>query len=124
MIGYHGGQEHRCLPKAATALTLSTMVAALLGACAPAGKTPMNEPKEVMTVAWGPFARQCASTRTSHYVMTDRSGPKEIATDHESCIGFAAMPAPMALCRSRPAWPLMDNHPFRSSIAFCARRAA
>jgi hypothetical protein len=53
----------------------------------------MDQPKEVMTVAWGPFARQCASTRTSHYVMTGRSGPKEIATDHESCIGFAAMPA-------------------------------
>ncbi len=45
-----------------------------------------------MTAAWGPFARQCTSTRTSHYAMVGRE-PEDVATTYEACIGFAAMPA-------------------------------
>ncbi len=46
-----------------------------------------------MTVAWGPFARQCTETRTSNDSVVGHSGPSEAATDHQSCTGFSAAPA-------------------------------
>src|ERR1700761_1555313 len=75
----------------ARAAAFLTMVV-LLDSCGPRAETPMNQPEEVMTAAWGPFARQCTSTRTSHYAMVGRE-PEDVATTYEACIGFAAMPA-------------------------------
>jgi hypothetical protein len=76
-----------------TALIISTVLASFLGGCASGATTPIGEPKEVMTSAWGPFARQCVVTRVTNYVIAGRSGPSERTTSHETCTGFAATPA-------------------------------
>jgi hypothetical protein len=68
------------------------MVAALPAACTPAN-TPLSHPEEVMTLPWGPFARQCTQTRTAHYVLAGKAGLKEVVTNDHSCVGFVAMPA-------------------------------
>jgi hypothetical protein len=80
-------------PKIAGSIMLSMISVAWFGGCASMATTPMSQPEEVMKAAWGPFARQCTTTRTSHLEATGRSGPNEVATSHESCIGFAATPA-------------------------------
>jgi hypothetical protein len=83
----------RRLAKIAGSIVLSTMSVAWFGGCSPGATTPMRQPEEVMKAAWGPFARQCTSMRTSHFAAAGRSGVREVGTDHESCIGFAATPA-------------------------------
>ncbi len=85
--------KQNCRPKAAIALPLLIMLAALLGGCAPTTTTLLTQPEVVMKVAWGPFARQCTRTRTFHSVIAGRTGLKEVETNRENCIGFAAMPA-------------------------------
>jgi hypothetical protein len=69
------------------------MVAASLTACAPSADAPMRQPIEAMKAPWGPFARQCDSTRVSRTVVRFRNGDTEIAKDYETCAGFLSMPA-------------------------------
>jgi hypothetical protein len=73
-------------------VSLLTTGIALLCGCA-SSNTPMTHQEEVMTVPWGPFARQCTTTRTSHYVFAGKAGLKEVDTNRHDCIGFSAMPA-------------------------------
>jgi hypothetical protein len=79
------------MPGGASALILSTMIAAFLDACTPVVSARMSEPTEVMNTAWGPFARQCTSTRNWHNEAVGRSKPMEVTASYESCSGFAAM---------------------------------
>jgi hypothetical protein len=90
--GGRGLSRWSCLLGAARACTLSTMAACLPGGCAPRAEKPMSESMQIMTVAWGPFARQCTDTRRSSYVTSGRSGPRDVTTDNESCTGFSAIP--------------------------------
>ena len=51
--------------------------------CGPGASGPMNGPTEVMTVAWGPFARQCTDTYRSspcrrHSAPSDRNRPARL----------------------------------------------
>lgn len=69
-------------------------VAAFLNCCAPPANTPMSGPIDVMVSPWGPFARQCDSTRVS-YDTTYRSGRVgvfEVTNVYKTCAGFVAMP--------------------------------
>jgi hypothetical protein len=86
-------RQHRCPGGSATTLILTTIAGAMLGGCASRAITPMSQSKELMDAAWGPFARQCTSMRTSHFADAGRSGVKEVGTEDESCIGFVATPA-------------------------------
>jgi hypothetical protein len=66
-------------------------VAASLAGCAPTADTPMNQPVEAMAAAWGPFARQCDSTRVSHTASRWRLGETQVGDVFETCVGFSAM---------------------------------
>lgn len=92
MFDHDGRRERYGVRKVAVALTLSTMFAAPMGGCTAAPKTPMNQPREVMTDVSGPFARQCINTRISHLEVLARSGARQVVTSREDCTGFAAMP--------------------------------
>jgi hypothetical protein len=69
-------------------------IAALLSCCAPPASTPMSGPIDVMVSPWGPFARQCDSTRVSYDTMyrSGRPGLFEVASVYKTCAGFVAMP--------------------------------
>jgi hypothetical protein len=69
-------------------------VAASLNSCAPAADTPMSGPIDVMVSPWGPFARQCDSTRVSSDTTYrgGRVGVFEVANVYKTCAGFVAMP--------------------------------
>ena len=77
----------------ARALAGCIVVAGLLTDCAPAANKPLSQPIALMEVPWGPFARQCATTRVSYTTVRWRVGDTEIAKDYETCIGFSAMPS-------------------------------
>jgi hypothetical protein len=70
------------------------LVAASLSCCAPAADTPMSGPIDVMVSPWGPFARQCDSTRVSFDTTYrgGRVGVFEVANVYKTCAGFVAMP--------------------------------
>lgn len=51
----------------------------------------MTQPVQVMVEAWGPFARQCTTTRVSHYAVHRQLGPREIVQTQTSCVGFSAI---------------------------------
>jgi hypothetical protein len=53
----------------------------------------MKGPVEAMEAPWGPFARQCATTRVSHVTWRWRVGDIEVGDHYETCIGFSAMPS-------------------------------
>jgi hypothetical protein len=81
------------------------LLAGLLGGCSSAQNTPMNGPVDAMTEAWGPFARQCGTTRLSHFVYGSRLNPEDVTQTHIRCIGFTTMPGsnssgPMAITAS------------------------
>jgi hypothetical protein len=61
--------------------------------CAPAADQPMKGPVETMEAPWGPFARQCATTRVSHMTKRWRRGDVEVGDNYETCIGFSATPS-------------------------------
>lgn len=52
----------------------------------------MSGPVEAMTEAWGPFARQCATTRLSHFVSRPRLSPEDVTETYVRCIGFTTTP--------------------------------
>jgi len=60
--------------------------------CTPAAQAPVTQPVQVMVEAWGPFARQCATTRVSHYEAHRQLSPSEIVQTHTTCVGFSALP--------------------------------
>jgi hypothetical protein len=62
-----------------------------LARCAPVADAPLSKPAEVMVDAWGPFARQCASTLVSYYVTTPRNR-REVFDHDTTCTGFSAFP--------------------------------
>lgn len=62
-----------------------------LTGCAPAADTAMSRPIEAMVSPWGPFARECDSTRVSHDAFRWRVGQTEVADVYETCVGFSAM---------------------------------
>jgi len=51
----------------------------------------MTQPVQVMEEPWGPFARQCTTTRMSHYESHRQLSPNEIAEAHTTCVGFSAL---------------------------------
>ncbi len=69
------------------------VVAASLTGCAPAptADAPMSRPVEAMEAAWGPFARQCDTTRVSHTATRWRVGETQVADVYGTCIGFSAL---------------------------------
>ena len=68
-------------------------VAAPLTGCAPTAGTPMSRPVEAMVAAWGPFARQCGTTRVSYTTSRWRLGQTEVADLYQTCVGFSVMSA-------------------------------
>lgn len=52
----------------------------------------MTQPVQVMEEAWGPFARQCTTTRVSHYEAHRQLSPSEVTQTHTTCVGFSAFP--------------------------------
>jgi hypothetical protein len=68
-------------------------LAGVLTGCAPQADTPMSRPVEAMQAPWGPFTRQCASTRVSEETMRWRVGDTDIGDVYETCIGFSSMPS-------------------------------
>lgn len=44
-----------------------------------------------MEQAWGPFARQCATTRVSHFEPHRQLSPNETVQSRTTCIGFSAL---------------------------------
>jgi len=62
-----------------------------LAGCTPTADTPMSRPIEAMEAPWGPFARQCDSTRVSHITFRWRVGEEEVSDVYETCAGFSAM---------------------------------
>jgi hypothetical protein len=69
------------------------MLAGVVSACAPSADQPMKGPVEAMEAPWGPFARQCATTRVSYTTTRFRVGNVEVGDNYETCIGYSAMPA-------------------------------
>jgi hypothetical protein len=67
-------------------------VAIAAAQCAPAANAPMTQPVQVMEQAWGPFARQCTTTRVTHYETHRQLSPSEVVQSHTTCIGFSALP--------------------------------
>ena len=53
----------------------------------------MNQPVEAMKAPWGPFARQCATTRVSSTTTRFRVGLVEVGDNYETSFGFSAMQA-------------------------------
>ncbi len=51
----------------------------------------MSRPVEAMEAAWGPFARQCDSTRVSHTATRWRVGETQVAEIYGTCTGFSTM---------------------------------
>jgi hypothetical protein len=51
----------------------------------------MIRPVEAMEAPWGPFARQCDTTRVAHSATRWRLGETEVAYVYETCVGFSAM---------------------------------
>ena len=78
---------------AGCALAGGIAIAAALSGCAPTPTTPMVRPVEAMDAPWGPFARQCDSTRVAHSATRWRLGETEITDVYETCVGFSVMPA-------------------------------
>lgn len=74
----------------ARALLLAVAISAVQ--CAPAAHAPITQPVQVMVQAWGPFSRQCATTRVSHYEAHRQLGPTEIVQTHTTCVGFSVFP--------------------------------
>jgi hypothetical protein len=68
-------------------------VAVSLASCAPAVDTRMSQPVDAMEAPWGPFARQCDSTRVSHTTSRWRVGETEVGDVYETCAGFSAIPS-------------------------------
>jgi hypothetical protein len=68
-------------------------IAGSLTRCAPAADQPMKGPVETMEAPWGPFARQCATTRVSHMTQRWRRGDVEVGDNYQTCMGFSAMPS-------------------------------
>ena len=72
---------------------LSVLAAAISAAqCTPAAQAPITQPVQVMVEAWGPFARQCATTRVAHYEAHRQLSPNGVVQSHTTCIGLAAFP--------------------------------
>jgi hypothetical protein len=70
-----------------------TLAAALSAArCAPVPQAPMTQPVQVMEQAWGPFARQCSTTRLAHYEPHRQLSPREVVSSHTTCIGWSVLP--------------------------------
>jgi hypothetical protein len=68
------------------------IVAASLTACVPSADAPMLQPVEAMKAPWGPFARECDSTRVSRTTSRSRNGDTEVDKVYETCTGFSSMP--------------------------------
>ena len=79
------------LPAQAFGLCIGVVLS--LTGCAPDAGTPITQPVEAMEAPWGPFARQCDSTRLSHDTVRWRVGQTEVAAVYQTCTGFSAMPA-------------------------------
>ena len=70
----------------------SLLVLAISAAqCTQATYAPMTQPVQVMVQAWGPFSRQCATTRLSHYAAHRQLSPSEVVQTHTYCVGFSAL---------------------------------
>jgi hypothetical protein len=70
---------------------MALAVAIAAAQCAPVAQTQVTQPVQVMVQAWGPFARQCTTTRVSHYAAHRQLSPNEIVETHTSCVGFSAL---------------------------------
>jgi hypothetical protein len=79
------------MPASLKARVLMLATAILAAQCSPTAKSPITKPVQVMAQAWGPFARQCATTRVSHYEAHRQLSPTEIVRTHTTCIGFSAL---------------------------------
>jgi hypothetical protein len=64
-----------------------------LTGCVPEAATPITQPIEAMEAPWGPFVRQCDSTRLSRDTVRWRVGQTKIDEVYATCAGFSAMPA-------------------------------
>jgi hypothetical protein len=79
------------MPVSLKAKVLMSVIAVFAAQCSPAAQAPMTKPVQVMVQAWGPFARQCATTRVSHYEAHRQLSPKEIVQTRTTCVGFSAL---------------------------------
>lgn len=70
-------------------------IIASLSGCALSADTPLHRSTELMVSPWGPFARQCVSTRVAHDETDWRGRVRvyEVADVYTTCTGFSAMPA-------------------------------
>ena len=96
-----------------------------LTGCAPEAATPITQPIEAMEAPWGPFARQCDSTRLSRdtvrwRVRADRG--RRGLPDLHRILGDASRP--QCGSRSRRASAKSINHRRRWSCASCAGQTA
>jgi hypothetical protein len=109
MVGHWGRQLQSCLPKAA-AVTLLTLIAALLDGCARSGTTPLSQPKEVMQVAWGPFARQYKPRKLHGFAAMPAAGDAMVITASTAANERSSVPILYRILRgpsgvSHPAAP-------------------
>lgn len=83
--GVPGGGRRRCRDGLAACFVLA------LAGCAPHADAPLSRPVEAMEAPWGPFARQCDSTRVSHTITRWRQKETQVGTTYESCAGFSSV---------------------------------
>ena len=76
----------------AVGTTMLALPMGLPGGCASPGSAPMSGPVEAMTDAWGPFARQCATTRLAHFVSRPRLSPEDVTDTYIRCMAFTTLP--------------------------------
>jgi hypothetical protein len=88
-----GGSRRDGFRLAAYALGGGMAIVLSLSSCAPEAATPITRPIEAMEAPWGPFARQCDSTRLSRDTVRWRVGETEIDQVYATCAGFSAMAA-------------------------------
>lgn len=69
------------------------LVAVTVTGCTPHADAPMSQPVEAMQAPWGPFARQCASTRISYPQIRWRVGDADVSHVYETCVGFSSIPS-------------------------------
>jgi hypothetical protein len=79
------------MPASLTARVSVLAIAISAAQCTSAARAPMTQPVQVMVDAWGPFARQCATTRVSHYKAYRQLSPNEVVQTHTTCVGFSAL---------------------------------
>jgi hypothetical protein len=73
---------------------LTPYVAALglLASCSSMSSRPSSGSIEAAKMPWGPFSRQCMTTRISYFVSRPRLSPNDATKSHTRYVGFSAMP--------------------------------